>query len=249
MITPIMFTDETYIGPPPTEAQQIAWNRLWINSRVPHGIKAIFFDLHGVLVDITGWHKVAVLSAMENVLGAIPIGLISNRHNMWKIHGGTMAQLTYMKQLGEIPYGTCTKIYDKKQEYTQRFIETRIKPVPKTIDVMKYAKSVGFRLACVTNGNKCNAEKMLRASGLHDYFEFIITREDVGGKQKPHPRPYLEARYRMELGPKEALAIEDSTRGVISAVDARCRTWRLKSQDELSVRNLMDVLHSYRIVL
>jgi HAD superfamily hydrolase (TIGR01509 family) len=128
-------------------------------------------------------------------------------------------------------------------------IYERCNPVPKIMDVMNYADSIGLRLACVTNGSRVNAIKMLYACGLLDYFEFIITREDVDGLIKPHPRPYLEARYRMGLGPKEALVIDDTERGIMSGVDACCRTWRLKNQDNLSVSNLMRVLGSYKCPL
>jgi len=244
-----LYCDETYHGPPPDENTKVLMRRQEINATIDHGVKAIFFDLHGVLVDIAGWHKVALLSAMEDVLGAIPTGLISSRHQMWKIYGGTMAQLLYMKWLGQIPYGVLHEIYDKKQEYTREFIERRCKPIPRIIDVMNYVQSIGLRLACVTNGNRINAEKMIDASGLSKYFEFIITREDVGGKIKPHPRPYLEARYRMKLGHKEALVIDDTSRGILSGVEAFCRTWRLKEQANLNVYNLMRILHSYRCPL
>jgi HAD superfamily hydrolase (TIGR01509 family) len=224
------------------------------NTVVDHGIKAIFFDLHGVLVDTSHWHKVAVLSAMEDILGYVPEPLISNAHPFWGVYGGTLKQLESIHLGAWVSFDKTERqvrraIYDRKQYYTQQFIKERCRPIPKVIDVMNYAKSIGLRLACVTNGNRVNAEKMVEASGLSKYFEFIIARENVDEKIKPHPLPYLTARYKMNLAHKEALVIDDTLRGIISAVDARCRTWRLKNIDDLSVRNLMRVMSSYRCTL
>jgi len=241
-----MYDDDAYMGPPPTEAERISMKRQKINATVDHGIKAIFFDLHGVLIDVSGWHRVALLSALQDFGYKVPI---PRKDPVWHIYGGTWAQLEYLN--GENRIGTLNMwgIYNRKQEYIFNIIEKRCKPEARLIDVMRYARSVGYRLAVVTNGGKFNSTKMLKACGLYDHFEFIITREDVGGQVKPHPRPYLEARYKMGLMDDEALVIDDTPRGIMSAVDADCRTWRLKKQEDLNVRNLMKVMHSFRITL
>lgn len=246
MFASIIYDDETYSGPPPTEMERIAMRRQEINATVPHGIKAIFFDLHGVLVDIDGWHRVTVLSALQDFGYPVPI---KRSDPLWSVPGGTMKQLEYLASTYYINRCDIESIYKLKQRYTAELIEKRVRPIAKIIDVVAYAQSIGMRLACVTNGNRVNAEKMLKASRLYDYFEFIITREDVDGLQKPHPRPYFEARFRMGLEAKEALVIEDTGKGILSAVDAFCRTWWLKQQEDLSVRNLMKVLHSYRCTI
>ena len=217
-----------------------------INTTTLHGIKAIFFDLHGVLVDTEDWHRVALLSALQDFGYEVPI---PRNHKVWGIYGGTLKQLEYLAKIEWIDEDAIKLIHGYKQIYTRKIIRKRCNRIPKVIDVMEYAKSAGFRLAVVTNGNRTNAEMMLKASGLYDYFEFIITREDVDGDVKPSPRPYLEARYRMGLERKEALVIDDTEKGIMSAVDACCRTWRLKSIDDLSVRNLMGVISNYTCTL
>ena len=246
MFLSIIYEDDTYMGPPPDEKTRVLMERQKINATVDHGIKAIFFDLHGVLVDTSEWHRVAFLSALQDFGYAVPI---PRSHPVWKIYGGTRKQLEYLAEIDHIDVDAIDHVYKFKQIYTRKMIHKRCNPVPKIIDVLKYADSTGLRLACVTNGNNVNATKMLKACGLYDYFEFIITREDVDGLIKPHPRPYLEARYRMGLGPKEALVIDDTDKGIMSGVDAFCRTWRLKKQEDLSVSNLMRVLSSYRCPL
>lgn len=74
-------------------------------------------------------------------------------------------------------------------------------------------------MAIVTSCRRENFLQMHRTSGLLDYFDFILTREDYGAS-KPDPEPYLTACARAGLDPGRCLAIEDSERGVISAAKA-----------------------------
>ncbi|GCF83403.1 haloacid dehalogenase [Geobacter sp. SVR] len=74
-------------------------------------------------------------------------------------------------------------------------------------------------MAIVTSCRRENFLQMHRGSGLLDYFDFILTREDYGAS-KPDPEPYLTACVRAGLDPGRCLAIEDSERGVTSAVRA-----------------------------
>ena len=82
-----------------SDKQAMFIERQRINETVDHGIKAIFFDLHGVLVDITGWHRVAFLSALQDFGFEVPI---SRSHPVWEIPGGTMKQLEYLQEIGYI---------------------------------------------------------------------------------------------------------------------------------------------------
>jgi len=74
-------------------------------------------------------------------------------------------------------------------------------------------------MAIVTSCGRENFLQMHRKSGLLGYFDFILTREDYGAS-KPDPEPYRTACARAGLLPGRCLAIEDSERGVTSAVRA-----------------------------
>jgi len=74
-------------------------------------------------------------------------------------------------------------------------------------------------MAIVTSCARENFLQMHRKSGLLGYFDFILTREDYGAS-KPDPEPYRTACARAGLLPGRCLAIEDSERGVTSAVRA-----------------------------
>ena len=74
-------------------------------------------------------------------------------------------------------------------------------------------------MAIVTSCLLRNFLQMHRTSGLLDYFDFVLTREDYR-LSKPDPEPYLAASVRAGFEPADCLAVEDSVRGVTSALRA-----------------------------
>ncbi|SNB47363.1 HAD family phosphatase [Geobacter sp. DSM 9736] len=94
--------------------------------------------------------------------------------------------------------------------------EARVFPgVPDTLARLKGR----LPMAIVTSCRRENFLRMHQRSGLLTYFDFVLTREDYAAS-KPDPEPYLTACARAGLAPEECLAVEDSERGVKSALRA-----------------------------
>ncbi len=74
----------------------------------------------------------------------------------------------------------------------------------------------------VTSSRKEHFDVMHRSTGLLAHFDFILTREDFT-LSKPDPEPYRKAMARCGLTPQECLVVEDSPRGLESAVAAGIR--------------------------
>lgn len=74
-------------------------------------------------------------------------------------------------------------------------------------------------MAVVTSSRREHFYRMHQQSGLLDFFDFILTREDYVNS-KPDPEPYLTACARVGLPPGACVAVEDSVRGVTAAVQA-----------------------------
>ena len=56
---------------------------------------------------------------------------------------------------------------------------------------------------------------MIRQSGLYDYFEFLISNEDVK-RAKPDPEIYHKALERLGCKPQEVVIVEDAPHGIES---------------------------------
>jgi HAD superfamily hydrolase (TIGR01509 family) len=94
-----------------------------------------------------------------------------------------------------------------------------LEPLPGLLDFMEEAKDRGFSLALVTNAPEENVEAILLALDLGVFFDEVVLSDEVG-PVKPDPAPYKAALEKLGIGPEEALAFEDSTSGIASAVGA-----------------------------
>ena len=79
-----------------------------------------------------------------------------------------------------------------------------------------------FPMAIVTSSRLDHFEVAHSRTGLLRYFEFTLTPADYR-RHKPHPDPYRTAAERLGVAPGRCLAIEDTERGLHSAVAAGMR--------------------------
>ena len=86
--------------------------------------------------------------------------------------------------------------------------------------VVAFARHVGRRqpVAVASGGVRETVLKTMRAIGIHELFEHVITHEDVE-RGKPAPDMFLLAAERMGVAPEKCLVFEDSRLG-IEAADA-----------------------------
>lgn len=78
------------------------------------------------------------------------------------------------------------------------------------------------RLAIVTSSRRDHFDLMHARTGLLRYFDFALTAGDYP-VSKPDPAPYLVALARAAVAPESCLVIEDSERGLASALAAGLR--------------------------
>lgn len=103
-------------------------------------------------------------------------------------------------------------------------------------DLIGLAQDRGWGLAVVTNAMRKNADAMLGAIGLRDAFETIVIGEECA-RGKPDPEPYLEALRQLGIGPREAIAFEDSPAGIHAAAAAGIFTLGIRSTlDDATLR-------------
>ncbi len=75
------------------------------------------------------------------------------------------------------------------------------------------------RMGVVTSARKVHFETAHASTGLRQYLDFVLTREDYQ-HTKPHPEPYLTAMARHGLRREDCIVVEDSERGLAAATAA-----------------------------
>ena len=79
-----------------------------------------------------------------------------------------------------------------------------------------------YAMGIVTSSRPDHFAIIHKRSGLLPYFQFVLTLDDYS-ESKPHPEPYLRAVACSGFSREECLVIEDSERGLASAIGAGIR--------------------------
>ncbi|MFB4391903.1 MULTISPECIES: HAD family hydrolase [unclassified Pseudomonas] len=100
-----------------------------------------------------------------------------------------------------------------------RELSPALEPMPGLLRLLEHAKRHGIGKCVVTNAPRLNAEHMLSAMGIGEWFSHVLVSDELA-RAKPDPLPYLTGLQCLQAEAGEALAFEDSLPGVKAAVDA-----------------------------
>lgn len=179
-------------------------------------LKALLFDLDGTLADTDPLHLLAWREALR------PYGLEVDREFYGRRISGRLNPEIVRDLLG-LEGEEARRLIEAK-EARFRKLARKLKPTPGLLEFLERARGKGLTWGVVTNAPEENARHVLKALGLRP--PLLLLAEEVG-RGKPDPRPYQVALERLGVAPEEALAFEDSSSGVKSAVGAGIRTYGL----------------------
>ena len=201
-------------------------------------IKAILYDLDGVLVNACDWHYVSLNRALNELCNFT----ISRDEHITLFNGlPTKRKLEMLKEKGLIREKQFHKIWSKKQSLTIDVINDNAKIDIEKISLHKKIQSLDIVCACVTNSIRETALLMLGKTGQLDYMEFVISNEDVENA-KPHPEGYSLAMSRLSVFPHETLIIEDSPKGLDAANKSGANVLRVKDAREVTSSKILSVV-------
>lgn len=173
--------------------------------------KYILFDNDGVLVDTEYWYY----RAGERALASVGVRLDLDQYLKDMAHGlGTWHQAT----LAGVDQATIDRLKLLRNEYYQHSLRTEAIEIDGVVDVLaELARHVS--MAIVTTSKRADFDLIHADRGILQYMDFVLARDDYA-QPKPHPEPYLTALERFGATKAETLIVEDSARGLRSAVAA-----------------------------
>ena len=178
-------------------------------------IKAVVFDMDGVLVDADKWHFNALNVALQHA----DIDPISWQEHLTVYKGiPTGRKLTLLSERRGLATDLWEKIAASKQEVTEHIIASFCTVDPEKVEMLRLL-SRHYRIAVCSNSVRATVDLMLENSGLAPHIEFSLSNEDVQ-RSKPDPEIYVAAFERLGVAPEDCVVIEDSDVGKAAAVAA-----------------------------
>jgi beta-phosphoglucomutase len=200
-------------------------------------IKAVVFDMDGVLIDAREWHYLALNQALA------PFNLeISESEHEKRFNGLSTAQkLRILSEETGLPKEMHPIISEVKQDRTLRLAATFCYPNVQHQILLSRLKVIGLKLGLYTNSIRQTTEYMLRHAQIDKYLDSIVTNQDVMNP-KPAPDGYLLSAKNLGLLPSEILVIEDGEYGIQAARDAGCHILEVNGPDDVSIELLMQYI-------
>lgn len=180
-------------------------------------IKAVIFDMDGVLIDSEPYYLQRRLDFFDSV--AITVA----KSQLQQVVGGNMKVVLPLL----LPGKTATE-YDELLAAYRAYKASHPLNFAAALqsgarEVLQKLTEQHYQLALASSSDRQFIEEMLTKTGLTAVFSVILSGQDFA-KSKPDPSIYLTALQQLGVTADQALAIEDSQMGIASAKAAGIET-------------------------
>jgi len=200
-------------------------------------IKAILFDLDGVLVNMPDGHYEALNKALS-LFGAT-IG--KDEHHSYFNGLPTIKKIEELEKQKRLPGGLKEVINSIKQKYTKEIIQKYCTPDYSKIILLKELKNKGYLLACCSNSIRETLHLMLKSANIFELFDIVVGNDEVQNP-KPHPEIYLSTFEKLGVKPEECIIVEDAPNGIASAKASGARVIEVRGIEDVNLALFEEIL-------
>ncbi|SFA88315.1 HAD family hydrolase [Cellulomonas marina] len=193
-------------------------------------IRAVVFDMDGVLIDAKEWHYEALNLALAG------FGLSIGREEHLAHYDGlpTRTKLERLTRCAGLPRSAHDEVARLKQLHTVELVRARCAPRADHLALVTGLAALGYPTAVASNSVRESVDLMLGLAGLLPHLAFTLSSSDVVAP-KPHPAVYLEAVRRLALRPQEVLVVEDNENGIAAARAAGTHVLVVRTVDDVNL--------------
>lgn len=172
------------------------------------GVSGLIFDCDGTLADSMPRHRQAWVETLEAHGAGFPEDLF------YRLGGVSAPRIVEM--LNDL-YGLAMDplaVAAEKEERAWELLRD-VEPIAIVVDTARAYRG-RLKLSVASGGTRANVNETLRTLQIVDWFDAVVTHEDVV-HPKPAPDTFLEAAYRMGVPPERCQVFEDSEIGLEAA--------------------------------
>ena len=200
--------------------------------------RAVLWDLDGTLVDSGEYHWRSWRDTMA--AEGVPV-----THAQFLASFGQRNDRILRGWLGDVEADRIERIAEAKESaYRQLAADGGLIALPGAAEWVRRLHDSGWRQAIASSAPRLNVDVMLRALQLEQWFDAIVSAEDVT-VGKPDPQVFLAAAKRLGVDPARCVVVEDAEAGVEAARRARMRCIGVSASTplaaDIAVRSLADL--------
>jgi HAD superfamily hydrolase (TIGR01509 family) len=184
---------------------------------LPREVKAVVFDMDGLLVDT----ETVIFRAMQHAAGSIGGELPFATFQRMVGLQDAVSDAIVVEHFGEgfdlAAWSKAVRAHAHEEMAAGVALKTGV------IEILDYLAAVGLPCAIATSSGLAAVQRNLGPGNLVGRFGALITKE-VQTRGKPHPEPFLKAAEALGVDPADCLGLEDSYNGVRAASSAGMMT-------------------------
>lgn len=208
-------------------------------------IKAVIFDLDGVIVSTDEYHYLAWKRLADET------GLYFDRNINSALRGVSRLEslnIILSRQGRHVPEMDKLQLTDKKNGYYKEYLEN-LSPdsiTEDTVNALSCLRKQGLLLAIGSSSK--NARFILNRIGYGAFFDTIVDGNDIK-RSKPDPEVFELAAKRLGVLPENCIVVEDSEAGIEAALacgmktaavgyaaETECGDWNFGKLSELALK-------------
>ncbi len=180
-------------------------------------IKAVVFDMDGVLIDSEPFWK----KAEKKVFAKVGIAMTTEMCNL------TMGYR--INEVAEYWYERMPWQGKTKEEVAREIVNEVINEIKENgkamkgaLNLLQWLKNNNYKIALASSSSMQIIQAVLEKLNIRDFFDVVQSaeHEEYG---KPHPAVFISAAKRLDIHPMYCIVIEDSVNGVIAAKAAKMK--------------------------
>jgi beta-phosphoglucomutase len=197
-------------------------------------IKAVIFDMDGVLIDAKDWHYEALNQAL-----AI-FGMEISRYDHLVTFDGlpTKKKLEMLSLERGLPVALHGLLNDLKQQYTMKMVHTLCRPCFTHQYALSRLKAMGMGVAVCSNSIHETVDVIMRKADLRRHLDFFLSNQDVS-HAKPDPEIYNKAIGMLGLQAHQCLIVEDNPNGILAARRSGAHVMQVATVDDVNLDNIL----------